>query len=695
MLLSKRCITIFVLALFPLIVSADITTGLRGYWSLNDGEGNIAVDTSGNMQDGEASFGDFIWSVDGIFDSALYFDGADTSGHAFVVNDFAGTSTITYSLWIKHDAERGDSTHAQGIISQSVGGSNPCIALFLLNGQAAPLYFAGQAGGSVLVPASTWDAVASSSVWTHVVTVNDSVEDESRVYINGVEVGSSTAIACTQNWNNQLVVGENPAHDFEMDYNGLLDDVRVYERALTSEDVAELYAWEPTDVTPPNITVTSPESATTTLTRYVTLSANVSDDVGVQDVQFYIDDEAVGELDVEAPYTFNFDTTTVANGAHELTVVARDTTLNASTSEPLSFTVQNPLGPDYYVSTDGTSTGNGSTHDPWDIETAFENIEDLDPGSIIWLLEGIYTPSTPYGFSIPVSGGTADEPIVVRNYEQGRVVLDGGLAINADNVWIWGLEITTHTDFPSLEETRDEQNEGYANGTYPTTNLTTGGDNLKIINSIMHNNPQSHGSSAGGTNIEYYGNLFFNIGRNSATYPSGHAAYIQNDIGYKRFVNNIIGNNFLNGFNLYSGGVAPLNNVFLRGNILFGHRAQGNILVGSDNPVRGLEIVDNVLHNNGEYNYHNMSTGYGGSLVVDMLLKHNMFVGGGPYLKGLTDGYTVTYNKIFQSILIAGVTGDLENGTWGFNTYEATIQNPFTVGIYPADTNVPFETWVT
>lgn len=690
----KKCTTILILTLFPFIVSADITTGLKAYWSLDDGSGNIVTDTSGNMNHGVSVSGDLIWDTLGKFKSALYFDGANTSGRGFSQEGFTGTTTRTYSLWIKHDSERGDSAQPQFLIGQEVGGSNPCVSLALTNGTTARLYFFGQAGGSIVIPASTWEAVEASSVWTHVVAVNNPEADESRLYIDGIEVGSSTAISCTQPWGNRIVVGEEVYHGFEMDYNGLLDDIRVYDRALTDDDVAELYAWEPTDTTPPVITITSPESATTTLTRYITLGADVSDDVGVQDVRFYIDGEAVGELDVEAPYTFNFDTTTVANGVHELTVVARDTTLNTTTSNAITFTVQNPTGPDYYVTPDGTSTGNGSTHDPWDIETAFENIEALEPGSIIWILEGAYEPSTPYGFSIPVSGGTASSPIIVRNYDNARVILDGALAVNADNVWIWGLEITTLSDFPSLEETRDEQNEGYADGTYPRTNLSTGGDNIKIINNIMHNNPQSHGSSVGGTNIEYYGNLFLNTGRNSSTYPSGHGAYIQNDIGYKRFINNIIGNGFLNGFNLYSGGVAPLNNIFLQNNILFGHRAQGNVLVGSDAPAEGFVMIDNVLHNNGTYNYHNMSTGYGGSLVPGLILKSNMFVGGGPYLKGLADGYTVTWNKMFKSILVAGFTGDLEGGVWGYNTYEATTQNPFTVGIYPADTNVPFETWV-
>src|SRR5690606_32524225 len=96
----------------------------------------------------------------------------------------------------------------------------------------------------------------------------------------------------------QIFLGEEPQHGINADYNGLLDDVRVYHRALTNDDVAELYVWEPVDTTSPTITITSPENATTTLTRYITLSANVTDDTAVHDVQFYIDGDAVGDPDV-------------------------------------------------------------------------------------------------------------------------------------------------------------------------------------------------------------------------------------------------------------------------------------------------------------------------------------------------------------------------------------------------------------
>jgi hypothetical protein len=77
---------------------------------------------------------------------------------------------------------------------------------------------------------------------------------------------------------------------------------------------------------PPAVTIVNP-AAGTTLSGVTQVQVNATDPTGVTRVEFYVDN-VLRAVDTSAPYTWNFDTTTVANGPHTLTVKAYDPTQN-------------------------------------------------------------------------------------------------------------------------------------------------------------------------------------------------------------------------------------------------------------------------------------------------------------------------------------------------------------------------------
>ena len=95
----------------------------------------------------------------------------------------------------------------------------------------------------------------------------------------------------------------------------------------------------PGDTTAPTVSLTSPASGAT-VTGTVAVAASASDDVGVTEVRFFVDGTLLGS-DTTAPYELSWDTTTVANGAHELTARALDAAGNTGTSAVVSVTVDN------------------------------------------------------------------------------------------------------------------------------------------------------------------------------------------------------------------------------------------------------------------------------------------------------------------------------------------------------------------
>ncbi|HEY3157651.1 MAG TPA: Ig-like domain-containing protein [Vicinamibacterales bacterium] len=100
------------------------------------------------------------------------------------------------------------------------------------------------------------------------------------------------------------------------------------------------------DSAPPTAALTGP-TAGATLTGTVPLTASVSDDVGVTSVTFLVDGVAAG---AETPAGRFWNTTTAANGAHVVSVVARDAAGHQTTSS-VDVTVRNDLAPTVALTT--------------------------------------------------------------------------------------------------------------------------------------------------------------------------------------------------------------------------------------------------------------------------------------------------------------------------------------------------------
>lgn len=97
---------------------------------------------------------------------------------------------------------------------------------------------------------------------------------------------------------------------------------------------------EKPDTTAPTVSVTAP-TANQTVEGTVALTANASDDTAVASVQFAINGVALGGADVAAPYSTEWDTTTVENGTYAITATAKDAAGNTATSAPINVTVYN------------------------------------------------------------------------------------------------------------------------------------------------------------------------------------------------------------------------------------------------------------------------------------------------------------------------------------------------------------------
>src|SRR5262249_42129220 len=96
------------------------------------------------------------------------------------------------------------------------------------------------------------------------------------------------------------------------------------------------------DTTPPSVSMSAPSDGSS-VSGNINLTASASDDVAVAGVQFLLDGASLG-TEVTGPgpnYALSWDSTTTGNGPHSLSVRARDGAGNTTTAVSVNVTVTN------------------------------------------------------------------------------------------------------------------------------------------------------------------------------------------------------------------------------------------------------------------------------------------------------------------------------------------------------------------
>lgn len=107
----------------------------------------------------------------------------------------------------------------------------------------------------------------------------------------------------------------------------------------------------------PTISIVTPTAASTVIGN-VLLSADVADDVGVAGVQFKVDGVNVGSEITTAPFQYTWNSALVADGAHNISGVVRDSIGQLTTSASVAVTVDNLVTlPDVIVTSVSYSAG--------------------------------------------------------------------------------------------------------------------------------------------------------------------------------------------------------------------------------------------------------------------------------------------------------------------------------------------------
>ncbi len=216
---------------------ATSSTNLQALWTFDEGSGTIAYDSSGNSNTGTVAGSSWTWTG-GMFGSAMYFGGGDqvAVSNSASLNPVQG---ITVSAWVNAD----NWFNTPRILEK--GKTNNQYALFA-NYSSNQLAFAvyGVTNGTVTTP------LPSEGTWHQISGTYDG--SLISLYIDGQVVTQRTASGQMPITTDPLAIGFRPGGSILHNFSGIIDDVRIYGSALSSNQIAQLYVPAP----PANLTAT-------------------------------------------------------------------------------------------------------------------------------------------------------------------------------------------------------------------------------------------------------------------------------------------------------------------------------------------------------------------------------------------------------------------------------------------------------
>jgi hypothetical protein len=212
----------------------QIERKLVGWWKLDETEGSTAADSSGNGHTGKL-IGEPRWQpTGGKIGGALAFDGNDDYVNLGENADFDITNQITVAAWIKVNEFDKD---WQAIITKGDSAWR-----LHRNGSTNNLEFA--CSGLEVPDNIQWGSIfgktdINDGQWHHAVGVFDG--SKLYLYVDGRLDVSSDAPGKINVNDQPVYIGEN-AEQPERFWNGLIDDVRIYNYALSEAEIAAIYS---------------------------------------------------------------------------------------------------------------------------------------------------------------------------------------------------------------------------------------------------------------------------------------------------------------------------------------------------------------------------------------------------------------------------------------------------------------------
>ena len=210
-------------------------------WHFNEGEGNVLHDSSGNGNDGVIHGANW---TEGVMSSGLEFDGVDDYVDVNFNPKYSTTDDFSWEAWMKVS----DISNNPAIITarDETGSSSDMIRLQVWNDGRIYFVMRDENGDS---SNNFWTTkTVDDGKWHHIVLVRNTIADKFYIFIDGYQYASvtdpSTGAICSTEGG--LNIGYDPYLGGCDYFNGIIDEVAIYDRALTpTEILAHSHLYRP------------------------------------------------------------------------------------------------------------------------------------------------------------------------------------------------------------------------------------------------------------------------------------------------------------------------------------------------------------------------------------------------------------------------------------------------------------------
>jgi MSHA biogenesis protein MshQ len=204
----------------------NLLNGLVSYWKCDETSGTTLTDSVGGYN-GTADNSQ-VFGTNGKINKALDF----TKSNNYV--EIVGFSTLnapfTFSTWINPST-----SSAQYIVRLRNNAQVSFIRGF--SGTSLELYIYSSGGGT-----QRRQIVSSLSIntWYHIVIIQTSATNW-KFYVNGVDINNDLTSQSITNTFDEFVIGRPSAASTTQAYDGLIDEIMIFNRALTANEIKYLY----------------------------------------------------------------------------------------------------------------------------------------------------------------------------------------------------------------------------------------------------------------------------------------------------------------------------------------------------------------------------------------------------------------------------------------------------------------------
>ena len=204
----------------------DWNRSLVGYWSFDSYNSTHIYDNSTYTNDGEIHGSR---TVEGKFGKGMEFDGVNDYVDCGNDESLNITDAITIEAWVKTS----DITQNEYFISKDDGGVSRAYSLKTESGKVRFLLW--NSTGTLVSIYSNANNISNNS-WFHIAVVRDTASTMS-MYINNVLQTDTNTISDIKSVATDFYIGKMDTYHF----NGSIDSVRIYNRALSAEEINASY----------------------------------------------------------------------------------------------------------------------------------------------------------------------------------------------------------------------------------------------------------------------------------------------------------------------------------------------------------------------------------------------------------------------------------------------------------------------